>query len=141
MNIKKGKRRQMNNNSKRKKNYEIKTVEDYNVYILATTNDIDDLIKMKNELLPNPRRYSKKELSKAIELYNTEEFVNTREELLKDNVEASYEVTLIIDDFGKDFYSIYDEPEIDEYLKSFSNERFRIKDIKNLKILKRYKNY
>ena len=141
MNIKKGKRRQMNNNSKRKKNYEIKTVEDYNVYILATTNDIDDLIKMKNELLPNPRRYSKKELSKAIELYNTEEFVSTREELLKDNVEASYEVTLIIDDFGKDFYSIYDEPEIDEYLKSFSNERFRIKDIKNLKILKRYKNY
>lgn len=131
----------MNNNSKRKKNYEIKTVEDYNVYILATTNDIDDLIKMKNELLPNPRRYSKKELSKAIELYNTEEFVNTREELLKDNIEASYEVTLIIDDFGKDFYSIYDEPEIGEYLKSFSNERFRIKDIKNLKILKRYKNY
>lgn len=131
----------MNNNSKRKKNYEIKTVEDYNVYILATTNDIDDLIKMKNELLPNPRRYSKKELSKAIELYNTEEFINIREELLKDNIEASYEVTLIIDDFGKDFYSIYDEPEIDEYLKSFSNERFRIKDIKNLKILKRYKNY
>lgn len=131
----------MTDNSKRKKNYEIKTDEDYNVYILATTNDIDDLIKMKNELLPNPRRYSKKELSKAIELYYTEEFINIREELLKDNIEASYEVTLIIDDFGKDFYSIYDEPEIDEYLKSFSNERFRIKDIKNLKILKRYKNY
>ena len=131
----------MTDNSKHKKNYEIKTDEDYNVYILATTNDIDDLIKMKNELLPNPRRYSKKELSKAIELYNTEEFINIREELLKNNIEASYEVTLIIDDFGKDFYSIYDEPEIDEYLKSFSNERFRIKDIKNLKILKRYKNY
>ena len=131
----------MNNNSNCKKNYEIKTDEDYNVYILATTNDIDDLIKMKNGILSNPRRYSKTELSRAIELYNTEEFVNIREELLKDNIEASYEVTLIIDDFGKDFYSIYDEPEIDEYLKEFSNERFRIKDIKNLKILKRYKSY
>lgn len=126
---------------KHKKNYKIKTDEDYNIYILATTNDIDVLIKMKNGLLPNPHGYSKTELSRAIELYNTEEFVNTREELLKDNIEASYEVTLIIDDFGKEFYSIYDEPEIDEYLKGFSNERFRIKDIKHLKALKRYKNY
>lgn len=131
----------MTDNSKHKMNYEIKTDEDYNVYILATTNDIDVLIKMKNGLLPNPHGYSKTELSRAIELYNTEEFVNTREELLKDNIEASYEVTLIIDDFGKDFYSIYGEPEIDEYLKSFSNERFRIKDIKHLKVLKRYKKY
>lgn len=124
-----------------KKKYEIKTDEDYNIYILATSYEIDDLIKMKEGLLSNPRGYSKKELSKAIELYNTEEFINIREELLKDNIVASYEVTLIIDDFGKDFYSIYDELEIDEYLKSFSNERFRIKDIKHLKTLKRYKNY
>ena len=101
---------------------------------MATSNDIDDLIRMKKGLLPNPRGYSKTELSKAIELYYTEEFINIREETLKDNIIATYEATVIIDDFGDSYsqYFPYGEIKIDDYLKGFSTARIRIKEIKSL---------
>lgn len=126
--------KKMTNHLKCKNNFEIKTDEDYNIYVLATSNDIDDLIRMKKGILPNPRGYSKTELSKAIELYYTEEFINIREETLKDNIIATYEATVIIDDFGDSYsqYFPYGEIKIDDYLKGFSTARIRIKEIKSL---------
>ena len=66
--------KKMTNHLKCKNNFEIKTDEDYNIYVLATSNDIDDLIRMKKGILPNPRGYSRTLLYGRVHKYKRRNF-------------------------------------------------------------------
>lgn len=98
-----------------------------NVKTLTTSYDIYELENMlHNKELRGC--FSIGEVRRAIKQYDNSNFKSLRENILKERKVKSYEVTLIIDDYGEEVFPD-DKQSLEEYLKDLNLERIDIKKI------------